>query len=190
MSNDDRQAERDYQKDYYDEHRDERSRKNRWMWNNDPEYRRNEIARSQRRRAQRRAETASDRFKQMVEGKRTDPAPTKPPRIAVVKSRRVWVYTTGSLGREIGRSARVVREWLNEGVLPGASTFVSGVAYFSKPYCEAVYSACERLYYLDGRGSKRVLKRLIREELAQAKVSFVPLGGHNEMDRTTAVSAV
>ena len=185
MSNDDRE----YQRQYYEEHQAERSEHNRWRWENDPEYKRREIERSRKRRALKRAEKASDRFQEMVESKRGDLTTTEVPRPIILNRRKVWVYTTGSLGREVGRSPRVIREWLNEGVLPGASTFVKGAALFTVKYGEAVRRACERLYYLDGRGCKRVLKRLIHEELFKGKISFIPLGGA-EADRTTAVSAV
>jgi len=191
---DDQQAEseRSYQSYYYEIHREARSKKNQWLWENDPDYRRQEIERSQKRRAQKRSEKAHARFAKMVESKRAEKFVTEAPRPIIECGRVVEVYSTGSLGREVGRSPRVIREWLNEDILPGSSVLIDGAAFFTKAYSNAVYRACKRLYCLDGRGSKRVLKRLIREELVRGKIKFILLGGvgGSEQDKTSAVTAI
>jgi hypothetical protein len=122
----------------------------------------------------------------MVAAKRENAEDTRPPREELVNGVYMWTYTAGSLGREVGRTSRAIREWLHEGVLPGATAYIEGAAYFSIDYCAAVKEACRRIYYLDGRGFKAVLKRIIREELARRQVSYVPPKGDNVQDRVVA----
>lgn len=181
-----------YQARYYTKNRKKLRKKSSDKWHTDPKWRANEQARAQRRRGELRAERAHVRFETMVAEKRERAGPTRPPRFMArfqgdKSPPQVW--TSGDLGREIGRSPRAVRGWVREGVLPGASVFVGGVAFFARDFCEAVYLACERLYYLDGRGDKRVLKRLIMEELAAKSISYVPYGKTNQ-ERVAAAAVV
>ncbi len=180
--------EQQYQKDYYEQNKRKRSDQNKWNWKNNPVYREKERKRCALRSAYRRSETAGDRFKNMIAEKRGEMSGTAKPQRAEIDGEVVWVYSTGSLGREIGRSARATRTWLthpdvSKRALPGASIFVHGVAYFTKEFCEAIYDACRRLYYLDARGTRAKLFGLVMEELATAGVSYVPVGGDNERDR-------
>lgn len=178
-------AEQSYQQEYYEAHKDERSEKLKRLWADDPVFRQKEKARNAKRRALVRAEKAKGRFEQMVEEKRHEAAPTKPPRFMMVDGEVKQVWTTGSLGREVGRSARAVRTWMRRGHLPGASVFTrDGAAWFTREFCEAVRKACKRLYYLNGRGDRRVLRRLIVEELAEAGVSYVPFGSEERVVAT------
>lgn len=177
--------EQEYQRDYYRAHKEERTQEISDKWQNDPRFRRKEQLRNRRRRALLRAKKAPGRLQEMIDERRAERASTRPPRFVVVGGRVegdrivggrvVQVWTTGSLGREVGRTSRAVRDWLRSNVLPGASAFTSdGRAWFSRAFCEAVYRACKQLYFLNGRGDRRVLARLVREELDGANVHFVP----------------
>lgn len=176
--------EQEYQRQYYQDNLEERRRYAQDRWRNNREYQQREIQRAKDRRALARAAKASDRFKAMVEERRAEGAETRPPLLTRVEGENVEVYTTGSLGREVGRSDRAIRMWLRDGTLPGATVFAtvrndeSGRdvrrAYFSKRFCAAVYKACEELFYLNGRGEKKVLKRLIMKQLHEADITFVP----------------
>ena len=180
-------SEKEYQQEYYEAHKEERTAKLARLWRDDPAFRKKERDRNKRRRALIRAEKAKDRFDEMVESKRGDAAQTKPPRFVMIDGECKPVWTTGSLGREVGRSARAVRTWMRRGDLPGASVFTrDGAAWFTREFCEAVRRACERLYYFNGRGDRRVLRRLITEELAEAKVSYVQFGDESAEQRVTA----
>ena len=178
-----------YQRDYYQEHKAKRKRELSERWRNDPTFRREEQARAQKRRGELRAEKAGVRFREMIEEEQQKMVPTVVPHfIHTGEDEPVEVFTTGSLGREVGRSARSIRAWLHCGVLPGPSAWIKGSAYFSRRDGRAVYKACERLYYLDGRGDRRVLKRLVREELAREQISYV-LRGQCNTDRVVVDTA-
>ncbi len=181
-----RTQEQEYQRTYYQEHRDDRSRAGRERWRDDPVYRANEQERARRRRGELRAKRAGLRFEQMVSAKQAVAGPTRPPRFVMLRGKPVQVWTSGSLGREVGRSPRAIRGWLRDGVLPGATAYIGEAAFFERDFCAAVWRACQRIYYLDGRGDKQVLKRIIREELAAGQVSYVPPNGDNERDRYVA----
>ena len=183
-------AEQEYQRDYYRRNKKLRTSQLRDKWKNDPRWKEQEQERARERRGRLRAGKAQERFEEMIEEKRDAGERTRPPRPALINGEAVQVWTTGSLGREVGRSARAVRGWLRDGILPGATVFVDDAAFFSRRFCQAVYKACERLYYLNGRGEHKVLKRLIREELAEEAISFVPLGGNNESGRITATAVI
>jgi len=168
-------SEQTYQAEYYERKKDERTEKLRQLWSDDPEFRKKEQARNRRRRSLIRAEKAKGRFEAMIESKREGAAPTKPPRFILIDGETQQVWTTGSLGREVGRSARAVRTWMRRGDLPGASVFTrDGAAWFTREFCEAVKRACARLYYFDGRGDRKVLRRLIIEELTTGQVPYTP----------------
>jgi hypothetical protein len=181
-------SEQAYQQAYYEAHKAERTKKLRRQWREDPVFRRKERERNRSRRALLRAERAGARFADMVEARRKDKAATKPPRFITIDGEVKQVWTTGSLGREVGRTARAIRTWMRRGDLPGASAFTrDGAAWFTLEFCQAVYRACERLYYLNGRGDRKVLRRLIMEELATAGVTFIPYGSEDS-ERVTAVA--
>jgi len=182
--------EQEYQREYYRTNKAKRKRELRERWHNDPAFRRAEQERARKRRGELRAEKASDRFREMIEEKRKVMKTTRPPRLVMVGTGApVEVYTTGSLGREVGRNARAIRAWLHKGVLPGATAYIGGSAYFSKRFCLAVFRACERLYFLDGRGDRQVLKRLVREELTKDSISYVPRGQDDNSDRAVLDNA-
>jgi hypothetical protein len=181
-------SEQEYQRRYYQEHRQERTKLLRERWRHDPEYRAREQERAKKRRGELRAQRAAERFEQMIERKQAAGGVTRPPRFVMLRGQPVQVWTSGSLGREVGRSPRAIRGWLRDGVLPGATAYIGEAAFFSRDFCEAVWRACKRIYYLDGRGDKQVLKRIIREELAAGRVSYVPPNGDNEQDRVTATA--
>lgn len=170
-------AEQQYQAEYYEANKTKRRKKLKHKWKTDPAFREQERQRNKKRRALLRAEKAAGRFEQMVAEKREQAEQTKPPRFIEIDGEVVQVWTTGSLGREVGRSARAVRTWMRRGDLPGASVFTrDGAAWFTREFCEAVREACKRLYYLNGRGDRKVLRRLIAEELESASISYVPFG--------------
>lgn len=167
-------ADQKYQKEYYREHKDDRRDYSKDRWDNEPGYRKREIQRARDRRATVRAGKATDRFRSLVEARRKDDTDVCQPLLTLVGDDKVLVYTSGSLSREIGRSPRVIRMWLQDGTLPGATVFVQRRAYFSERMSKAVYRACEELFHLNGRGEKRILKRLIARELARDKITYVP----------------
>jgi len=183
-------TEQEYQRDYYKKNKVNRTKALKERWANDAAFRETERERNQKRRGQLRAEKAGWRFHAMIHERRKRLEPTRPPRWVLIGSgpaQQVW--TTGSLGREVGRSGKAIRSWLREGVLPGATVYIGGSSFFSRRFCDAVYRACERLFYLDGRGDRLVLKRLVREELAKTNTGFVPPGGDNSEDRVVINNA-
>jgi len=198
-----RMKDAEYQATYYQEHKTERTEKLRDKWHNDPVWQQRERERAKKRRALIRAEKADGRFDQMIVERRQEMTPTRPPRFIVIGGKLkgdrivggeiVQVWTTGSAGREVGRTARAIRSWLThpkhaKRALPGASCFTKdGAAWFTWAFAEAVRCACERLYYLNGRGDRKVLRRLVIEELAEAGITYVPTGGA-EADRVAAVA--
>lgn len=163
-----------YQRDYYRKHRKKRSKKHKERWRKDREYREREIQRQREKRAEARKATASERFEQRVEEKRQAEKPTRKPRLADVNGRRVFVYGTGSLAREVGREDATIRAWLAQDVLPGASVWIARRAHFTVEFSQAVRNACKRLYEEDGRGNLDILAQLVRAELRKADVSYVP----------------
>lgn len=176
-------SEQTYQRQYYRDHITERKDYAQDRWENDREYRRREMQRAKDRRAQERAGKASDRFRAMVDERRGALEETRTPVRTWEGDENVMVFTAGSLAREIGRSKRAVGAWLRDGTLPGATVFldvrcengrVVRKPFFSKQFGGAVYRACEQLFYLNGRGEKKVLKRLIRDEMTKTKIIYVP----------------
>ena len=165
--------EQKYQRDYYQDHAEERRQYAKDRWENDREYREREIQRSSDRRALERAEKGRKRFKAMVEKRKAEDPDTRCPLKTEIDGEPVWVYTTGELAREVGRSPRAIRAWLREGALPGATIWIKGRAYFSERFCKAVYAACEELFLLDGRGDKKVLKVLIIKALRKEGITYV-----------------
>lgn len=182
-------SEQKYQRDYYQQNKEDRQSYAKDRWEHDLEYREREIQRAKDRRARERASKASSRFVQMIEERRAEADDTCNPLLTDVDGEQVLVYTSGSLSREVGRSARAIRMWLNDGTLPGATVFIQRRAYFSERFCNAVYRACEELFYLNGRGEKKILKRLIVKELAKEGITYVPTAhrGDNSV-RTVAVA--
>jgi hypothetical protein len=169
--------EQKYQRDYYRTHKESRSDAHKRRWRTDPDYRQREIERARRKRAIARARDAANRFEQMVEEKRKAAKPTRRPRLAQIDGEDVFVYTTGSVAREVGREDATIRAWLAQEVLPGPSLWIGVRAHFTEDYAKALRAACKRLLCLDGRGDLDVLKRLVREELIRRQVSFVPAPG-------------
>jgi len=178
------QKEREYQHRYYEEHKKQRSAQRKHRWRCDPEYRRRINERTRLRRAKARAETADQRFSEMVEAKKERTlARRKKGRKYSMPWRKVpvgeggagpftRVYSAGYLALEVGRETATVREWLTSNVLPGCSIWIGDRAFFTREFIDSVYAACERLFYLDGRGLRSVLRRLINEELVRRKVPY------------------
>lgn len=163
-----------YQREYYEKNKKKRSLAHKKRWKEDEDYREREIARQRKRRAEARKETASDRFDAMVEEKREALKPTRKPKFVEVGGKRCFVFSTGTLAREVGREDGTIRAWLVSGVLPGASVWIGRRAHFTENYCTAVRNACRRLYSEDGRGDLEILKRLVREEFESAEVFYKP----------------
>lgn len=176
------EAERHYQADYYQRVQKKRRR---GKWHDNSDYREKEQERARRRRALKRAETADERFDAMVAEKKDKGSRTQVDRDVWVGGRPVRCYSSGELGREIGREARTIRLWLDSTYLPGATAFLGTGkpdAYFSAAFSGAVKRACRRLYRLDARFPRDKLRGLVLEELAAAGESYVPVGG-TEDDR-------
>ena len=181
MSNDTTtDSERQYQASYYQ--RVTKTRRE-GRWHSDSEYREKEQDRARKRRALKRAETADSRFDEMVERKKQKMSKTQAPRDVWIRGKPVRCYSSGSLGREVGREARTIRLWLDATYLPGATAFL-GIgkpdAYFSAAFCKAVKRACRRLYRLDARFPRDKLRGLVIEELARAGESYVAIGAPEE----------
>jgi len=179
-SDDPEKRERLYQAAYYQSVQKERRR---GKWHRNSDYREKEQARARRRRALRRAELVDARFDAMVADKKGAWGRTQAPRDVWVGGNPVRCYSSGSLGREVGREARTIRLWLDNTYLPGATAFLGAGkpdAYFSAPFCRAVKRACRRLYRLDARFPRDKLRGLVLEELAAVKESYVPVGGTEE----------
>jgi hypothetical protein len=176
------EKERLYQHKYYQNHRGDRLKNAALRWKTDADYRKRELERKKNQRALGRAETAIERFMRMVEEKRKSAKPTRKPRRVEIDGKTVDVHTTGALAREIGRDSGTVRKWLADGTLPGCTVLIGGKCWFSESFAKAVFAACKALYFLDGRGERMMLHRLILEELEKAGESYVPRGGA-ESDR-------
>jgi hypothetical protein len=168
-----KEKERLYQAEYYQRNADDRLTEAKTKWKSDPAYRKRETDRKKDSRAVERGKTAEDRFLKMVATKAANPSKHRNPRWAEINGTRVEVYSTGYLGEAVGRDTSTMRMWLNEGVLPGCSVVLDGANWFSKGYIAAVFNACRKLYYFDGRGERGTLKRLIREQLEQAGEKWV-----------------
>lgn len=160
-----KEKDRLYQANYYQTHADARLENAAQKWESDSGYRRREMDRKKDVRATQRAHTAEARFLRMVAEKAENPSKHRKPRWADVGGSRVEVYSTGFLGEAVGRDTSTMRMWLNEGVLPGASVVLDGANWFSKTFITAVFEACRKLYYFDGRGERSTLKRLILGQL-------------------------
>jgi hypothetical protein len=183
MSDDQLTPAQEYQRDYYRRNKAKRTKDLSERWHNDPEFRNKERARNKRRRALNRAvPERAGRLQAMIEERRSEATPTWPPRFVVVGGRvkgdrivggKIYqVWSVGSLSREVGRTARAVRAWVSRGDIPGATCFTrDGRSWFSESFAEAVLDACEKLYFLDGRGDRKVLRRLIHEELDARQVA-------------------
>jgi len=179
---DEADKERQYQAEYYQRVQKDRRR---GKWHRNSDYREKEQERARRKRAIKRAETADDRFDAMVAEKKALMSKTQAPRDVWIRGKAIRCYSSGALGREIGREARTVRLWLDNTYLPGASAFLGTNkpdAYFSVGFCAATKMACRRLYRLDARFSRDKLRGLVLEELAKAGESYIPVGG-TEDDR-------
>ena len=182
------EARRDYQRKYYVEVVKPRRRRNRYA-DVDPVQRERAKARELKRSAISRARVAYDRFTGRIRAHRkliNNSAASA--RVTLIDGAPTVCYSSDTLGREIGREGRIVHMWLREGVLPGATVWVTQRhhpveakrhmrAYFSREFCESVYRACTDLFYIDGRGSKTVLKRLVQAELRNRKVGYVTRDG-------------
>jgi hypothetical protein len=166
-----------YQRNYHRDNRERRAKKRADRRKKDKAFREQDIQRLRDRRAQRRQEVATQKFDQLVEAKREKLQITRRPRYAEIDGERVFVFGTGSLAREVGREDATIRAWLTQGVLPGASVWVGRRAQFTKAYCEAVRQACRKLLLEDGRGDLDILKRIIREEFRDKKITFVRKNG-------------
>jgi len=170
--------ERRYQHGRYLETRKTRLDRAKERWASDPEYRLRESERAKDKRASARAASAGERFTASVAAVKAQAPKTRAPRMATVDGREVWVYSSGHLAVEVGRCPMTVREWLDEGVLPGATVRDgSGRYWFSSAFISAVARATVEVLRRDARGKRDILRRLMLDELEAARVSYVPLGG-------------
>lgn len=160
-----KEKDRLYQANYYQINAETRLASASRKWQRDRKYRRREMDRKKDSRAITRSRTAEERFLAMVADKAANPSKHRHPRWAEINGERVEVYSTGFLGEAVGRDTSTMRMWLNEGVLPGASVVLDGSNWFSKGFITAVFEACRKLYYFDGRGERATLKRLVLEQL-------------------------
>lgn len=168
------QREKYYQHDVYLRNRADRAANAKERWDK-PEYRKREIERAQDRRAVARSENAPERFEKMIESAQAVAPPVRPPIEAEIDGDKLLVYSTTVLGLKCGRKVSTIRQWVEEGVLPGCTVVVGGRAKFSEPFMEAVREACKRVLYLDGRGNHTQLKLLVIEELELRGESYVPI---------------
>jgi len=176
--------ERRYQHGRYLETRKTRLAHAKERWASDPEYRLRESERAKDKRAEARAASASERFSTSVAAVKAQAPKTRAPRIVTVDGHEVWVYSSGHLAVEVGRCPMTIREWLDDGVLPGATIRDgSGRYWFSSAFISACARAVIEVLRRDARGKRDILRRLMLDELERAKVSYVPLGAVAESAR-------
>jgi len=168
---------RKFGKNYYDEHRDEISKKRSKRWKSDPEYRDRVRQRGEEERALRRAKLHQDRLEADKAASEAywDGRRILTPRVGEVGGQPQIVYSTGALGRAIYRTMPTVRRWIANRVLPGYSwKDEHGRYWFSQDFCNAARTAVERVYLYDGRRSEKIMRQLLVEELNSAGVSWRP----------------
>lgn len=178
---------------WYARNKDTVNKDRKKRYHNDPKFRRKILKAAKQRRPHTLAAKAVERFEAMVRdkidrrqqkdeeraraGKRVA---QKRPRMALIDGKETWVYPTGVLALRVGRVSPVIRLWLERGVLPGATIAFGGKSFFSEGFITSIYEACRRVYFINGNGSRKVLKRLVLEELAKAGESWVPHNGTEE----------
>lgn len=162
-----------YQRDYYKKKREERSARHRERWTTDEEYRQREVERQRQKRQEAREAVADVRFKERVESKRRAAKPTRRPKfVELGNGKRVYVYGTGSMAREVGREDATIRAWLASGILPGASIWIGRRAHFTPEFIQAVRGACKQMLTEDGRGDNDRLKALVLEALKAGNIHY------------------
>jgi hypothetical protein len=194
----------DYQRKYYLSTRKDRLKAHRQRWDTDEEFRKSALDRAKEERASVRAAKAHAKFAAMIEKARADEetrkrkqaergarrprsarGPRKPRerpyglRKVSLSGRAddlVEIYPGGTFATAIGRKTETIRDWLKASVLPGASIFLGGKAYYTESFIQAVYRACEALYFKDGNGRLDILRKLIMRELSLAGESYVAPG--------------
>jgi len=168
--------ERFYQRERYLLTRTERAEKAQARWWNDAEYREREIRRAQDRRALQRAEVAGSRFMARCVAVADDAdKPHRPPTLVKIGTQEREVFSVAYLALRCGRRAATVRQWVEDGVLPGVSAVVGHRAKFTETFILSVAEACRRVLELDGRGDHKRLRLLVIEELERAHESYVPV---------------
>lgn len=165
--------------------REERNEITKHRWHYDHEYRERESKRRRMKRVRERVRLAEERFKRHVEACAEDTEEPESKQAAVLVDGRLVeceVYNAAFLGKEVGCTARVVREWLSGGVLPGCSAWMSGgrtwgnlQPMFSSDFIGAVREAHIQVFQLDGRRPRTTLRRLIKEALTERGVHYVTL---------------
>lgn len=199
-----------YQHDYYLKTRKDRLKAHRERWNEDPEFRKAALDRAKEERATVRGAKAHAKFQAMIDRANADEEKKRADQEKrAVKAKRkglrgphgprrqpyglrklsltgkaddlVEFYPSGTFALTIGRKTETIRDWLKAKVLPGASAFFGGKAYFTESFIQAVYRACESLYFKDGNGRLEILRDLIMRELALASESYVAPGSEERV---------
>jgi hypothetical protein len=178
-----RERARAYSSAWWQKNKDRVKKDRKKRYKNEGDFRDRILDASKAKRPIIRAEKAAGRFEAMVAEKKlkaqAKARTEKRPRLVSIDEREMMVFTAGHLALECGRESATVRLWLERDILPGATIFFgegTRKSYFSDGFIAAVVEACKKLYYLDGNGSRTILKRLIREELDKTEESYVPHG--------------
>jgi hypothetical protein len=180
-----------YSRTYYLKTRKDRLAEHRKKWKADPDFRKAALDRAKEERAAVRASKAQDKFQAMIERAKGDlekhnkklkrqrkrPYGLRKVSLTGKAADLVEVYPSGTFATAIGRKTDTIRDWIKAKVLPGASIFLGGKAYFTERFIQAVYRACEQLYFKDGNGRLEILRALVLTELANARESYIPAGG-------------
>lgn len=162
---------------YYEDNRDEISKKRSKRWKDDEEYRERVRERGEEERALRRAKLHEQRLEEdrerseaYWEGRRV-----LTPRRVEIDGAPKTVHSSGVLGRAVYRTMPTIRRWIANRVLPGYSwQDEHGRYWFTMAFCRAARAAVERVYLYDGRRSETITRQLIIEELESAGVSWRP----------------
>jgi len=162
-------------KQYYDENRDEISKKRSRRWKDDEDYRERVRQRGEGDRALRRAQLFEER---LAEDKKRSEAYWEgrrvlTPRKVEIDGAPTTVHSSGVLGRAVYRTMPTVRRWIANRVLPGYSwQDEHGRYWFTIEFCRAARAAVERVYLFDGRRSETITRQLLIEELNSAGVTW------------------
>jgi hypothetical protein len=181
-----RERARAYSADWWEKNKERVTKERKKRYHKDESFREKILDASKTRRPIVRAQKAEGRFEAMVAEKKLKAQAKggkteKRPRFVSVDGKEQFVYPAGHLALECGREPATIRLWLERDILPGATMFFGEgthgtKSYFSEGFVKAVVEACRVLYHLDGNGSRTILKRLVREELAKTEESYVPHG--------------
>jgi|GEM_PF-1807982 len=162
---------------YYQDNKEEISKKRAKRWKDDPEYRERVRKRGEEERALQRAKKHEERLgedkiksEQYWKGRRT-----LTPRVVMLGGKEATVFSSGVLGRAVYRTMPTVRRWIVNRVLPGYSwQDEHGRYWFTREFCQAARRAIEKVYLYDGRRGETVTRQLLIEELTSAGITWSP----------------